>query len=185
MTNVIHPAKTMEQKLHIDATAQALITKACHDFDVAKESMGTAANRLYSIGFRAEFLRAKGGDKHIIQKIDIAIIATMPEQARHLLATKPVDLNTTDKAIRVAYIKNLADKRTALSKALAKCEDAENAGAPTPITVAARLVQTIEKMLADIAAAEVVDPKTEKNKLEGVNIMALKRHLGEAKKELT
>lgn len=184
MTSVIHPAKTVAQKLTIDANAQALLVQACHDFDVAKESMGTAANRLYSVGFRAEHLRAKDGDKDIIAIVDKAIVKTMPEQARKLLAAKPVDLNTTDKAIRTAYIKNLADKRTALAKALAKCEDTA-AGTSTPIELAAVFAETIEKLLAKIATASVVDPKTGKCKLEGVLIGELVKHLNAAKKELT
>jgi hypothetical protein len=184
MTNVIHPAKSIVQKLIIDSDAQALLTQACHDFDVARESMGTAANRLYSIGFRAEHLRAKDGDKDVILMVDKAIVKTMPEQARKLLAAKPVDLNTTDKAIRVAYIKNLADKRTALSKALAKCADVE-AGTTTPVELAAVFAETIEKLLARIATASVVDPKTGKCKLEGVLIGELIKHLNAAKKELT
>jgi len=184
MTNVIHPAKSIAQKLIIDETTQALLEQACRDFDVAKESMGTAANRFYSVGFRAEHLRAKDGDKDIIAKVDNAIVKTMPEQARKLLAAKPVDLNTTDKAIRVAYIKNLADKRTALSKALAKCDEAA-AGTATPIELSAVFAETIEKLLARIATASVVDPKTGKCKLEGVLIGELVKHLNAAKKELT
>ena len=184
MTSVIHPAKTVAQKLTIDADAFALLQKACDDHDIARESMGTAANRLYSVGFRAEHLRAKDGDKDIIAIVDKAIVKTMPEQARKLLAAKPVDLNTTDKAIRVAYIKNLADKRTALSKALAKCADTE-AGTATPVDLAALMAETIEKLLARIATASVVDPKTGKCKLEGVLIGELVKHLNAAKKELT
>ena len=183
MTNVIHPAKSIVQKLIIDADAQALLTQACHDFDVAKESMGTAANRLYSIGFRAEHLRAKDGDKDVIAMVDKAIVKTMPEQARKLLAAKPVDLNTTDKAIRVAYIKNLADKRTALSKALAKCDDVE-AGTNDPVDHSKVLAEAIEKMKAKIHTLSVVDPKTGKCKLEGVLIGKLLEHLEAARKEL-
>jgi hypothetical protein len=184
MTNVIHPAKSVAQKLIIDSDAQALLTQACHDFDVAKESMGTAANRLYSIGFRAEHLRAKDGDKDVIAMVDKAIVKTMPEQARKLLAAKPVDLNTTDKAIRVAYIKNLADKRTALSKALAKCADVE-AGTNEPVELAEVLAAAIEKMKAKIHTASVVDPKTGLCKLEGVKIGKLLEFLEQARLELT
>lgn len=183
MTNVIHAAKTVAQKLTIDADAQALLVQACHDFDVAKESMGTAANRLYSVGFRAEHLRAKDGDKDIIAIVDKAIVKTMPEQARKLLAAKPVDLNTTDKAIRTAYIKNLADKRTALSKALAKCEDTA-AGTGTPVDHAALLAEMIEKMKAKIHTLSVVDVKTGLCKLEKVKINKLLEHLENARKEL-
>ena len=184
MTNVIHPAKSIAQKLIIDADAMVLLQKACDDHDIARESMGTAANRLYSVGFRAEHLRAKDGDKDIIAIVDKAIVKTMSEQARKLLAAKPVDLNSTDKAIRTAYIKNLADKRTALSKALAKCDEVA-AGTNTPVELSAVFAETIEKLLARIATASVVDPKTGKCKLEGVLIGELVKHLNAAKKELT
>lgn len=185
MTKVIHPAKTVAQKLTIDGEAFALLQKACADHDVAVESMGTAANRLYSIGFRAEHLRAKDGDKEVINIVDNAIVRTMSDLARKLLSMKPVDLNTTDKAIRVAFIKNLADKRTSLSKALAKCADAESNGTSEPVELALIFAETIEKLLAKIATASVVDPKTSKCKLEKVNITELVKHLQAAKKELT
>jgi hypothetical protein len=185
MTNVIHPAKTVAQKLTIDGEAFALLQKACADHDVAVESMGTAANRLYSIGFRAEHLRAKDGDKEVINIVDNAIVRTMSDLARKLLSMKPVDLNSTDKAIRTAFIKNLADKRTSLSKALAKCADAEANGTSDPVELALVFAEVIEKLLAKIATASVVDPKTNKCKLQKVNITNLVKHLNEAKKELT
>jgi len=184
MTSVIHPAKSIAQKLIIDADAQILLAQACADHDIAKESMGTAANRLYSIGFRAEHLRAKDGDKDIIAIVDKAIVKTMPEQARKLLAAKPVDLSTTDKGFRESFIKNLADKRTALAKALAKCDDPE-AGTSEPIDHASVLAVAIEKMKAKIHTLSVVDPKTSKCKLEGVKIGKLLEFLEQARLELT
>jgi hypothetical protein len=184
MTSVIHPAKTVAQKLIIDADAQILLAQACADHDVAVESMGTAANRLYSIGFRAEHLRAKDGDKAIIAIVDKAIVKTMPEQARKLLAAKPVDLNSTDKGFRESFIKNLADKRTALAKALAKCDEPD-AGTSEPIDHASVLAVAIEKMKAKIHTLSVVDPKTSKCKLEGVKIGKLLEFLEQARLELT
>jgi hypothetical protein len=185
MTKVIVPAKSIAQKLIIDGDAMVLLQKACDDHDIARESMGTAANRLYSVGFRAEHLRAKDGDKAIIAIIDKAISLTMPEMARKLFAAKPVDLNSTDKAIRTAFIKNLADKRTALAKALAKCDEPDAGTTGDDIPLAEIFKEIIAKLLAKIGTASVVDPKTGLCKLEGVLIGELVKHLNAAKNELT
>ena len=186
MTNVIHPAKTLAQKLTIDAATMALLQKACDDHDQAKESMGTVANRFYSIGFRAEHLKQKGGDKEIINIVDNAIAKTMPEMARKLFSMKPVDLNATDKAIRTAFIKDLADKRTALSKALTKCHepDAGTTGS-TPIEPSDIVANLVKEAIEKTHTFSVVNAKTGKCKLEGVNIVDLLKHLQAAVKELT
>jgi len=187
MTNVIHPAKTVAQKIVIDAETMDKLQKACDDFDVARESMGTVAARFYNLGFRAEQLKQKGGDKEIINIVDNAIARTMPEMARKLFSMKPVDLNETDKAIRSAFMKNLADKRGALALALARCDEkakADSSDSP-PVALSETLAGEIKGLIERIQKAGVPDAKTGMHKLQGVDITALVKHLNAAVVELT
>ena len=187
MTNVIHPAKTVAQKLTIDADAQKALAAACAAQDVADESWSTVANRFFVIGFRADHLKQKDGDKEIINIVDNAIVRTMPDLGKKLLATKPVDLNAVDKALRSVFMKSLNDKRALLAKWLKKAQADAEAGTTGGDSVELALVfaEIIDKLLAKIATASVVDPKTSKCKLEKVNITELVKHLQAAKKELT
>jgi hypothetical protein len=187
MTNVIHPAKTVAQKIIIDDETMEKLQKACDDHDIAKESMGTAAARFYNLGFRAEHLKQSGGDKEMINIADNAIARTMPEMARKLFSMKPVDLNETDKAIRSAFMKNLADKRGALAKALAKCAEKVKAEASgdTPPELSEVIAGKIKEIIESIQKAGVPDAKTGKHKLQGVDITALVKHLNAAVEELT
>jgi len=187
MTKVIHPAKTVAQKLTIDADAQKALAAACAAQDVADESWSTVANRFFAIGFRADHLKQKDGDKEIINIVDNAIVRTMPDLGKKLLATKPVDLNAVDKALRSVFMKSLNDKRALLAKWLKKAQADAEAGTTGGDAVELALVfaEIIDKLLAKIATASVVDPKTSKCKLEKVNITELVKHLQAAKKELT
>ena len=186
MTNVIHPAKTVAQKLTIDADAQKALAAACAAQDVADESWSTVANRFFVIGFRADHLKQKDGDKEIINIVDNAIVRTMPDLGKKLLATKPVDLNAVDKALRTVFMKSLNDKRALLAKWLKKAQaDAEagNTGGDE-VDHAALIAEVIEKLKAKIHTLSVVDAKTGKCKLEGVKINKLLVHLEDARKEL-
>lgn len=175
----------MAQKLVIDAEAQALLAQACRDYDVAKESMSTVANRFYNIGFRAEHLKAKGGDKEIINIVSNAIARTMSDTARDLFSKKPVDLNSTDKALRATYMVDLGQKRLALANALAKCVDAETNVGAKPKELSEILADELLAMMQRIHTASVVSVKTGKCKLEGVKVVELVKHLQNAVKELT
>jgi hypothetical protein len=186
MTNVIHPAKSVAQKLTIDAETMDKLQKACDDHDTSKESWSTVANRFYSIGFRAEHLKQKGGDKEIINIVDNAIARTMPEMARKLFSMKPVDLNMTEKAIRTAFIRDLGDKRIALAKALAKCHEPDAGTTGNPPTEPSEIVANLIKdAIEKTHTFSVVSAKTNKCKLENVDIVALLKHLNAAVKELT
>jgi len=185
MTSIIKPAVSIAQKLTIGAEAQALLDIACRDFDVAKESMGTVANRFYSDGFRAEHLKQKGGDLEIINIVSNAIAKTMPQLARDLFSKKPVDLNTTDKALRATFMVDLGQKRLALAKALADCVDKENQVGAKPKELAEILADELAAMVQRIHTGSVVSVKTGKCKLEGVKIAELIKHLQNAVKELT
>ena len=185
MTVIIKPAVSVAQKLVIDADAQALLDIACRDFDVAKESMGTVANRFYSIGFRAEHLKQKGGDLEIINIVSNAIAKSMPQLARDLFSKKPVDLNTTDKALRATFMVDLGQKRLALAAALDKCVDKENQVGAKPKELAEILADELRAMLQRIHTGSVVSVKTGKCKLQHVKIPALQAALNAAIKELT
>jgi hypothetical protein len=185
MSVIIKPAVSIAQKLTIDAEAQALLDTACRDFDVAKESMGTVANRFYSIGFRAEHLKQKGGDLEIINIVSNAIAKSMPQLARDLFSKKPVDLNTTDKALRATFMVDLGQKRLALAKALADCVDKENQVGAKPKELAEILADELRAMLQRIQTGSVVSVKTGKSKLQHVKIPALQTALNAAIKELT
>jgi len=185
MTSIIKPAVSIAQKLVIDDNAQALLVQACKDYDIAKESMSTVANRFYNIGFRAEHLKAKGGDKEIINIVSNAIAKTMSDTARALFATKPVDLNSTDKALRATYMVDLGQKRLALANALAKCVDNDaNVGA-SPKELSEILAEELKAILQRVHTGSVVGAKSGKCKLEGVKIGDLVKHLQNAIVELT
>jgi hypothetical protein len=185
MSVIIKPAVSVAQKLVIDDAAQALLAQACRDYDVAKESMSTVANRFYNIGFRAEHLKSKGGDKEIINIVSNAIARTMSDLARKLFATKPVDLNSTDKALRATFIVDLGQKRLALANALAKCEDNETSVGEKAKELSEILAGELATMIQRIHTGSVVSVKTGKCKLEGVKIAELIKHLQNAVKELT
>ena len=185
MSNIIHPAQSVAQKIVIDSETQALLVQACHDHDVAKESMGTVAGRFYNIGIRAAHLKQSGGDKEIINIVDNAIAATMPEMARVLFSKKNADLNQTDRAIRTAFIKNLADKRTALAKALKTCEENEAADGNPPADLADVLADALKAILERVQKGSVVNAKTGESKLDNVNVVDLVNHLQNAIAELT
>ena len=187
MTNIIHAAKTVAQKIVISEEDMALLQKACDDHDIARESMGTVANRFYNLGFRAEHLKQSGGDKEMINIADNAIARTMPEMARKLFSMKPADLNMTDKAIRSAFMKDLADKRGALAKALAKCDEkAKTVDSPSATKELSEILAgEIKELIERIQKAGVPDAKTGKHKLQGVDITALVKCLNEAVEELT
>ena len=185
MSVIIKPAVSVAQKLIIDDEAQALLVQACKDFDAAEESMGTVANRFYNIGFRAEHLKSKGGDLEIINIVSNAIAKTMPTLARELFSKKPVDLNTTDKALRATFMENLGKKRLALANALAKCVEKENQVGAKPKELSEILADELATMIQRIHTGSVVSVKTGKCKLEGVKIAELIKHLQNAVKELT
>jgi hypothetical protein len=186
MTNVIHPAKTIAQKLVIDDATMVLLQAACDAHDKMRESWNTVANRFFVIGFRAEHLKQKGGDKEIINIVDNYIAKTMPEMARKLFSMKPVDLNATDKGLRITFMKDLNDKRTALAKALAKCDEPDAGTTGTTPTEPSDIVAGIIKdAIEKTHTFSVVNAKTGKCKLEGVNIVELLKHLQAAVKELT
>lgn len=185
MSAIIKPAVSVAQKLVIDDEAQALLAQACADHDVAKESMGTVANRFYSIGFRAEHLKAKGGDLEIINIVTNAIAKTMPTLARELFSKKPVDLNATDKALRATFMANLGGKRLALAKALADCVDKETQVGAKPKELSEIIAEELKAILQRVHTGSVVGAKSGKCKLEGVNIGELVKHLQNAVKELT
>lgn len=185
MTAIIKPAVSVAQKLIIDEDTQALLAQACKDYDVAKESMGTVANRFYSIGFRAEHLKQKGGDLEIINIVSNAIAKTMPQLARDLFSKKPVDLNTTDKALRTTFMVDLGQKRLALAKALADCVDKENQVGAKPKELAEILADELKAMIQRVHTGSVVSVKTGKCKLQHVKIPALLAALNAAIKELT
>ena len=185
MSVIIKPAVSVAQKLIIDDEAQALLAQACRDYDIAKESMSTVANRFYNIGFRAEHLKQKGGDKEIINIVSNAIAKTMSDTARNLFSKKPVDLNSTDKALRATYITDLGQKRLALAAALAKCVDAETNVGAAPKELSEILAGELAAILERVHTGSVVSVKTGKCKLEGVKIVELVKHLQNAVKELT
>ena len=185
MTAIIKPAVSIAQKLVIDAETQALLVQACKDYDIAKESMSTVANRFYNIGFRAEHLKQKGGDKEIINIVSNAIAKTMPETARKLFSIKPSDLNSTDKMLRAAYMTDLGQKRLALAAALAKCEDKETQIGAKPKELSEILAEELAAIVQRVHTGSVVSVKTGKCKLEGVKIPELVKHLQNAIKELT
>jgi len=185
MSAIIKPAVSIAQKLTIDADAQALLVQACKDFDAAKESMGTVANRFYSIGFRAEHLKQKGGDLEIINIVSNAIAKTMPTLARELFSKKPVDLNTTDKALRATFMVDLGQKRLALANALALCVAKEAQVGAKPKELSEILAEELKAILQRVHTGSVVGAKSGTCKLEGVKIGDLVKHLQNAITELT
>jgi len=185
MSVIIKPAVSIAQKLVIDDTAQALLIQACKDYDAAEESMSTVANRFYSIGFRAEHLKQKGGDLEIINIVSNAIAKTMPQVARDLFSKKPSDLNATDKIARKLYMVNLGGKRLALANALALCVDKENQVGEKAKELAEILAGELKAMIQRVHTGSVVSVKTNKSKLQHVKIPALLAALNAAIEELT
>ena len=121
----------------------------------------------------------------MINIVSNAIAKSMPQLARDLFSKKPVDLNTTDKALRATFMVDLGQKRLALAKALADCVDKENQVGAKPKELSEVLAEELATMIQRIHTGSVVSVKTGKCKLEGVKIADLIKHLQNAVKELT